>query len=79
MRFPRLNWDQTGVLIIPTGDWTMAEERTSAVYRDDKRQLTAVLAAAAVGEYTAPQLLYKRKNKVPSTCKFSRWKGRLAQ
>lgn len=59
-----LNWDQTGVLIIPTGDWTMEKEgasRVSIAHADDKRQLTAVLAVTAAGEYLAPQLLYKGK------------------
>jgi len=59
-----LNWDQTGVSIIPTGDWTMEKEgvsRVSIANADDKRQLTAVLAVTAAGEYFAPQLLYKGK------------------
>ena len=59
-----LNWDQTDVLIIPTGDWTMEKggaSRVSIANADDKRQLTAVLAVTAAGEYLAPQLLYKEK------------------
>ena len=59
-----LNWDQTGVPIIPTGDWTMEKEgasRVSIAHADDKRQLTAVLAVTAAGEYLGPQLLYKGK------------------
>ena len=59
-----VNWDQTGVSIIPTGDWTMEKEGASIVSianADDKRQLTAVLAVTAAGEYLAPQLLYKGK------------------
>ena len=33
----------------------------SIAYADDKRQITAVLAITATGEYLAPQLLYKGK------------------
>jgi len=52
------------VSIIPTGDWTMEKERASGVSianADDKKQLIAVLAVTAAGEYLGPQLLYKRK------------------
>ena len=35
--------------------------RVSIANADDKRQLTAVLAVTAAGEYLAPQLLYKGK------------------
>ena len=59
-----VNWDQTGVSIIPTGNWTMEKEgasRVSIAHADDQRQLTAVLAVTAAGEYLAPQLLYKGK------------------
>jgi len=31
----------------------------SIAHADDKRQITAVLAVTATGEYLAPQLLYK--------------------
>jgi len=52
-----LNWDQTGMSIIPTSDWTMEKEgasRVSIANADDKRQLIAVLAVTAAGEYLAP-------------------------
>ena len=49
-----INWDQTALSVIPTGDWTM-ERRGAKVIpianADDKRQLTAVLAATAGGDY----------------------------
>lgn len=58
------NWDQTGLSIIPTGNWTMEKEGAKVVsiaHADDKRQLTAVPAVTATGEYLVPQLLYKGK------------------
>ena len=59
-----INWDQTALSIIPTGDWT-TERRGAKVIpianADDKRQLTAVLTATAGGDYLPPQLLYKGK------------------
>ena len=59
-----INWDQTGLSIVPTSDWTMEKRGTKVVpiaNADDKRQLTAVLAVTASGEYLKPQLLYKGK------------------
>ena len=51
------NWDQIGLSIIPTGSWTMEREGAKVVsiaHVDDKRQITAVLAVTATGEYLAP-------------------------
>ena len=59
-----INWDQTGLKIIPTGDWTMhrsGEKVIPIVGSDDKREITAVLAATATGQCLPPQLLYKGK------------------
>ena len=59
-----INWDQTGLSIAPIGYLTMEKERTKIVpiaHSDDKRQLTAVLAITAAGEYLPPQLLYQGK------------------
>ena len=58
------NWDQTGLSIIPTGNWTMHKTGAKVVpiaHSDDKRQITAVLAANAMGKYLPPQLIYKGK------------------
>ena len=41
-----INWDQTGLKIVPTGEWTMnlaGEKVISIVGSDDKREITAVL------------------------------------
>ena len=49
--------DQTGLSIIPTGNWTMHKAGAKIVpiaHADDKRQITAVLAANAKGDYLPP-------------------------
>ena len=59
-----INWDQTALKIVPTGDWTMnksGEKIVPIVGSDDKRQITAVLAATLTGKYLQPQLLYQGK------------------
>ena len=58
-----INWDQTGLSIVPTGDWTMEKgaQTVPITHSDDKRQLTAVLAITAAGDYLPPQLLYQGK------------------
>ena len=56
-----INWDQTALKIIPTGDRTMnksGEKIVPIVGSDDKCQITAVLAATLTGKYLQPQLLY---------------------
>ena len=44
------NWDQTGIQLIPTGDWTMHQAKDKLVpitHSDDKRQITGVVAVTA--------------------------------
>ena len=58
------NWDQTGIQLIPTGEWTMHQAKDKLVpitHSDDKRQITGVLAVTATGKYFSPQLIYKGK------------------
>ena len=46
------NWDQTGLHMVPTGEWTMHKNGDKVVpiaHSDDKRQITAVLAATLKG------------------------------
>ena len=48
-----INFDQTGLSIVPSSDWTMeakGAKRVEAVGKDDKRQLTAVLAGSLTGD-----------------------------
>uniref|UniRef100_A0A1X7UBP5 DDE-1 domain-containing protein n=1 Tax=Amphimedon queenslandica TaxID=400682 RepID=A0A1X7UBP5_AMPQE len=57
-----LNWDQTALQYIPTGNWTMHEKgakTTPIVHSDDKRQITGVFAVTLTGEYLCPQLIFK--------------------
>ena len=58
-----INWDQTGLSIVPIEDWTMEKgaKIVPIAHSDDKRQLTAVLAITAADEYLPPQLLYQGK------------------
>jgi hypothetical protein len=59
-----INWDQTGVQMVPGGDWTMDERGSQQVPitgLDDKRQITLVLAIAKDGTLLTPQLIYAGK------------------
>ena len=59
-----INWDQTGVKLVPVSSWTMAEEgvkQVPVVGKDDKREITALLAATASGKLLPPQLIYQGK------------------
>ena len=47
-----INPDQTGVKLVPTGDWTMAAEgskRVEVAGQGDKRQITATFIASLGG------------------------------
>ena len=51
------NWDQTAVHLIATSQWTMhraGEKIITVKNSDDKRQVTAVLAASLTGEFLTP-------------------------
>ncbi|KAK3098237.1 hypothetical protein FSP39_017476 [Pinctada imbricata] len=57
-----INWDQTGVNLVPCGEWTMNETGAKQVPIkgvDDKRQIIALLAVAKSGDILPPQLLYQ--------------------
>ena len=56
-----VNWDQTGVNMVPQFAYTMAEKgskQVPLVAIDDKRQITALLAVSMTGKMLAPQILY---------------------
>lgn len=58
------NWDQTAFQLVPTGQWTMnlaGEKIIPIVHSDNKRQVTAVLAATLTGESMPPQIIYQGK------------------
>ena len=59
-----INWDQTGISIVPGSSWTMeakGSKRVEIVGMGDKRQITAVLCGAMSGEFLPPQLIYQGK------------------
>ena len=59
-----LNWDQTGVNIVPASSWTIdrrGSKRVEIGGLDDKRQITAVFAASLIGDFLPVQLVYQGK------------------
>ena len=47
-----INWDQTGSKLVPVSQWTLAEQGSTqvpVVSKDDKREITVVLAVSASG------------------------------
>jgi hypothetical protein len=68
-----LNWDQTGVNLIPGGDWTMDAKGSKQVKitgLNDKRQITALLTISKSGELLPPQIIYKGLNSVILSISF---------
>ena len=60
------NWDQTALSLITTSQWTMhqaVEKIITVKNSDEKRQVTAVLAASLIGEFLPPQIIYIYKGK----------------
>lgn len=59
-----INLDQTGVKLVPTGDWTLAargSRRVELAGLGDKRQITATFAASLDGTFLPMQILYQGK------------------
>lgn len=59
-----INWDQTGINLIPASRWTMemtGAKQVGITGLNDKRQITAVLAVTLAGEMLPPQILYQGK------------------
>lgn len=57
-----LNWDQTGIMIVPSSSWTMHERgatRVELTGLKDKRQITAVFCGSIQGDFLPIQLIYK--------------------
>ena len=57
-----LNWDHTGLKIVPTSSWTMEEKgrkHVEIVVLDDKRQITAVACGTLDGNFLPMQLIYQ--------------------
>ena len=59
-----INWDQAGVKVVPSQNWTMEQKgahRVEIAAINDKRQITVTLAATMSGELLPLQLLYQGK------------------
>ena len=59
-----LNWDQTGIRIVPSSTWTMKKKGSKRVELtgiNDKRQITAIFCGNLFGDLLPPQLIYKGK------------------
>ena len=59
-----LNWDQTGIRIVPSTNWTMDRQGVKRVEIGgacDKRLITAVFCGSLVGDFLPIQLIYKGK------------------
>ena len=59
-----LNWDQTGIKIVPIDIWTMdvrGSKQVELIGLKDKRQITAVFCGTLVGDFLPVQLVYKGK------------------
>ena len=60
-----LNWDQTGIHLVPASTWTMDKEGSKRVEisgANDKRQITAVFCGSLTGDFLPLQLIYKGKS-----------------
>uniref|UniRef100_A0A1X7TSF9 DDE-1 domain-containing protein n=1 Tax=Amphimedon queenslandica TaxID=400682 RepID=A0A1X7TSF9_AMPQE len=59
-----INWDQTGISVVPGSSSTMAPyglRHVEIVGMGDKRQITAVIGASVSGEFLPPQLIFTGK------------------
>ena len=59
-----LNWDQTGISIVPGSSWKMeakGSKRVEIIGISDKRQITALFCGTASGEFLPFQLIYQGK------------------
>ena len=59
-----LNWDQTGLNLIPSSSWTMEQRgarRVEITGLNDKRMITAVFCGTLTGDFLPIQLVYQGK------------------
>ena len=59
-----INWDQTGIKVVPSSEWTQEQRgamRVEVAGVDDKRQITVTLACTLSGEFLPFQVLYEGK------------------
>lgn len=59
-----MNWDQTGIKLVPSSNWTMERRgarRVEIIGVNDKRQITAVFCGTLLGDFLPIQLIYQGK------------------
>ncbi len=59
-----INWDQIGLYLVPSTNWTMAKKRSTRIPicgLQDKRMITGVFCGSLIGEFLPPQLIYGGK------------------
>ena len=59
-----LNWDQTGLNIVPASHWTLEQKgarRAELIGVNDKRQITAVFCGSLSGDFLPLQVIYQGK------------------
>ena len=56
-----VNFDQTGTKMVPVSDWNQGTKQIEVVGRDDKREITLLLAISLSGELLNPQVIYAGK------------------
>ncbi len=56
-----INWDQTGIRIVPSSSWTMALCGSKRVEIKAKRQITALFCGNILGDFLPIQVIYKGK------------------
>lgn len=63
--------DQTGLRLIPSATWTMAEQgvrRVDIAGAKDKRMITAVLCGTLIGDFLPVQVIYQGKTERCHPC-----------
>ena len=59
-----LNWDQTGIKIVPSNTWTMDQlgaKRVEVCGANDKRLITTVFCGSLVGDFLPIAVIYQGK------------------
>ena len=70
-----INWDQTGLNVVPARSWTMEEEgsrRVEIAGLGDKQQITATFAIAMSSTVLPVQMLYRKDPKMQYQLQLSR-------
>jgi len=70
-----INWDQTALQFVPTGQWTMRQSGDKVIpisHSDNKCQITAVLAATMKGEYLPKSFIKEKHSSVTHNLTFLR-------